>query len=482
MESKGRVCVTGASGFLASWLIKRLLQSDYEVVGTVRDPANEKKLAHLWKLDGAKERLKLMRAELTEEGSFDEAVAGCVGVFHTASPVFGTVSDPMVNMVEPAVTGTLNVLRSCKRNPSLRRVVLTSSSSAVRARVDFDPNVPLDESSWSSVDLCQRFQIWYALSKTLAERAAWEFCSQNGIDLVTVLPSFVVGPSLPPELCSTASDILGLLKGETHRFEWHGRMGYVHIDDVALCHILVFEQDDARGRFLCSSDVLDNDALVALLSNWYPNLPIPKSFKQMERPYYQFNTNKITNLGLKFKSVRQMFDDCIASFVEQGYLKGLCPWGDSNPRTFGSRWPDIAHAVRVVSRFMSNSVRQHWEVVKWIFRYLKGSSSLSFVFESQSWVCRDMSMQIIVVTLTAERAHLDIFTHMESVIHIARNPVYHARTKHIQLRYHFIRSTLEDRVLVLEKFLGSRNSTDMLTKVVLNEKLKLCAASNGLLG
>ncbi|CAM8907272.1 unnamed protein product [Rhodiola kirilowii] len=190
----GRVCVTGASGFLASWLIKRLLQSDYEVVGTVRDPANEKKLAHLWKLDGAKERLKLMRAELTEEGSFDEAVVGCVGVFHTASPVFGNVSDPMPGSIPD------------RDNPSLRRVVLTSSSSALHARVDFVPNVPLDESSWSSVDLCQRFQIWYALSKTLAERAAWEFCSQNGIDLVTVLPSFIVGPSLPPELCSTASE------------------------------------------------------------------------------------------------------------------------------------------------------------------------------------------------------------------------------------------------------------------------------------
>uniref|UniRef100_A0A7N0T1Z0 NAD-dependent epimerase/dehydratase domain-containing protein n=1 Tax=Kalanchoe fedtschenkoi TaxID=63787 RepID=A0A7N0T1Z0_KALFE len=275
MEFKGRVCVTGASGFLASWLVKRLLQSNYYVVGTVRDPSNENKLAHLWKLDGAKERLKLVRAELTEEGSFNEAVAGCDGVFHTASPVFGSVSDPMANMVEPAVNGTLNVLRSCKRSPSLRRVVLTSSSSAVRARDDIDPDVPLDESSWSSVELCQRFQIWYALSKTLAERAAWEFCTQNNIDLVTVLPSFVVGPSLPPELCSTASDVLGLLKGETHRFEWQGRMGYVHIDDVASCHILVFEHEDAGGRFLCSADVVENNELAALLSKWYPTLPIP---------------------------------------------------------------------------------------------------------------------------------------------------------------------------------------------------------------
>jgi nucleoside-diphosphate-sugar epimerase len=56
-------------------------------------------------------------------------------------------------------------------------------------------------------------KIWYALSKTLAERAAWEFCNKNGIDLVTILPSFVVGPSLPQDLCSTASDVLGLLKG-----------------------------------------------------------------------------------------------------------------------------------------------------------------------------------------------------------------------------------------------------------------------------
>ncbi|CAM8899407.1 unnamed protein product [Rhodiola kirilowii] len=436
MESKGRVCVTGASGFLASWLIKRLLQSDYEVVGTVRDPANEKKLAHLWKLDGAKERLKLMRAELTEEGSFDEAVAGCVGVFHTASPVFGNVSDPMVNMVEPAVTGTLNVLRSCKRNPSLRRVVLTSSSSAVRARVDFDPNVPLDESSWSSVDLCQRFQIWYALSKTLAERAAWEFCSQNGIDLVTVLPSLVVGPSLPPELSSTASDILGLLKGETHRFEWHGRMGYVHIDDVALCHILIFEQDDARGRFLCSSDVLDNDALVALLSNWYPNLPIPKSFKQMERPYYQFNTNKIRNLGLKFKSVRQMFDDCIASFVEQGYLKKIVALSGCE-----AEYVAVTEAAKEV-----------------------------------------MCLQYFLQELNQDHKESVLHCDSQSAIHLMRDPVYHARTKHIQLRYHFIRSALEDGVLVLENILESRNPADMLTRVVPNEKLKLCASSVGLLG
>ncbi|KAB5544896.1 hypothetical protein DKX38_013008 [Salix brachista] len=255
-QVKGRVCVTGASGYLASWLVKRLLLSGYHVTGTVRDPEKEKKLAHLWRLEGAKERLRLVKADLMVEGSFDDAIMECSGVFHTASPA---------EILEPAVEGTLNVLRSCKRNPSLKRVILTSSSSTVRARDDFDPNIPLDESSWSSVELCERLQV-----------ISWEFCNGNGIDLVTVLPSFVIGPSLPPDLCSTASDVLGLLTGEMEKFQWHGRMGYVHIDDVALCHILVYEHESAGGRYLCSSIVLDNNELASFLSHRYPSLSVPK--------------------------------------------------------------------------------------------------------------------------------------------------------------------------------------------------------------
>ncbi|XP_071922049.1 tetraketide alpha-pyrone reductase 1-like isoform X2 [Coffea arabica] len=323
VELRGKVCVTGASGFLASWLIKRLLLSGYQVTGTVRDPENAKKVAHLWRLEGAKERLVLVKGDLMEEGSFDDAIMGSEGVFHTASPVLGRpASDPKAEILKPAIEGTLNVLRSCKKNPFLKRVVLTSSSSTVRAREDFDPNVPLDESSWSSEILCERLKIWYVLSKTLAEKAAWKFCEENKIDLVTVLPSFVVGRSLPPELCSTAADVLGLLKGETQKFEWHGRMGYVHIDDVALCHILVYERRNAQGRYLCSSTVLDNDELASILSASYPALPIPKRFHKLDnRPSYDLNTSKLEGLGFKnFRSIREMFDDCIASLVEQGHL------------------------------------------------------------------------------------------------------------------------------------------------------------------
>ncbi|KAG9455555.1 hypothetical protein H6P81_000063 [Aristolochia fimbriata] len=322
LGAKATVCVTGASGYLASWLIKRLLQSGYRVRGTVRDPGNHKKLSHLWSLEGAEERLELVKADLMSEGSFDDAVMGCEGVFHTASPVIGVKSNPKDEILDPAIKGTLNVLRSCKKNPSLKRVVLTSSSAAVRAREDMDPLIPLDESYWSSPDLCQKFEIWYALSKTLAEKAAWEFAKENGIDLVTVLPAFVVGPSLPSDLCSTASDVLGLLRGETQKFAWHGRMGYVHIDDVAGCHILVYEKAEAQGRYLCSSKVVENYELSSLLAKRYPSLPIPTRFDNLvgDRTYYDFDTSKVRRLGLEFKGVEEMFDDCIAAFQKQGHL------------------------------------------------------------------------------------------------------------------------------------------------------------------
>ncbi|CAI0401262.1 unnamed protein product [Linum tenue] len=319
-ESKGIVCVTGASGFLASWLIKRLLLAGYHVVGTIRDPGNEKKTEHLWKLEGAKERLQLMKGDLMEEGSFDEAIMGCHGVFHTASPVLMPSHDPKVEILEPAIKGTLNVLHSCKKNPLMRRVVLTSSSSTVRVREHFNPNHSIDESYWSSEELCERLQLWYCLSKVLAEKTAWKFCKENGIDLVTVLPSFVIGPSLPPDLCSTASDVLGLFKGQVDKFQWHGRMGYVHIDDVALCHILVFETKAATGRYLCSSSVVDNNELASILSARYPSFHIPNRFVELGRPYYELDTSKVRGLGFNFKTIEEMFDDCVASLLEQGRL------------------------------------------------------------------------------------------------------------------------------------------------------------------
>ncbi|EEC83876.1 hypothetical protein OsI_29874 [Oryza sativa Indica Group] len=290
--TKGKVCVTGASGYVASWLVKRLLESGYHVLGTVRDPGNHKKVGHLWNLTGAKERLELAA------------------------------------VLDSAINGTLNVLRSCKKNPSLKRVVLTSSSSTVRLKdeADLPPNVLLDETSWSSMEFCESLQIWYAIAKTLAEKAAWEFAKENGIDLVAVLPTFVVGPNLSHELSPTTTDVLGLFQGETTKFTMYGRMGYVHIDDVASCHILLYETPRAAGRYICNSAVLDVNELITLLARRFPSYPIPKSLPCVYgEQTYGFSTAKVRELGMKFRDVEEMFDDAVDSLRAHGYLLNSVP-------------------------------------------------------------------------------------------------------------------------------------------------------------
>ncbi|CAN1807780.1 Retrovirus-related Pol polyprotein from transposon TNT 1-94 [Linum perenne] len=199
--------------------------------------------------------------------------------------------------------------------------------------------------------------------------------------------------------------------------------------------------------------------------------------------------------------------------------------------------PDIAHAVGAISRFMSNPGKQHWQAVKWILRYLRGTTDKCLSFSRSdlklngyvdsdfaaevdhrrstsgyvytvggtavSWVSQ---LQKIVALSTTEAEYVAIteaskemiwlqgllaelgfeqtkntlYCDSQSAIHLAKNSAFHSRTKHIGLRYHFVRSLLEDNVLKLEKIAGSKNPADMLTKAVTTEKLKLCSVSVGL--
>lgn len=324
MSGEGKVvCVTGASGYIASWIVKLLLHRGYSVHATVRSLADPKKTEHLVALDGAKERLTLFEATLTEEGSFDAAVDGCVCVFHTASPVLLSVDDPHAQLVDPAVKGTLSVLKSAVKVPSLKRVVLTSSMAAVV----FSAKIPesgavVDESWFSDPVLCEQKKLWYMLSKTLAEDAAVKFSKENGLELVAVNPGYVIGPILQPTLNMTSEGFMRLIKTGQEVFA-DGIYRLVDVRDVAIAHILAFENPEANGRYCVVGNVIHSSEIIKIVDKLYPTLGLYKGYKDgkdVEPQLYTVSRVKAEGLGVEFTPLEVSIKDTIESLKEKNLL------------------------------------------------------------------------------------------------------------------------------------------------------------------
>ncbi|XP_052176744.1 cinnamoyl-CoA reductase 1-like [Diospyros lotus] len=310
------VCVTGAGGFIASWLVKLLLEKGYTVRGTVRNP-DDPKNAHLRELEGAKERLILCKADLLDYESLREAINGCDGVFHTASPV----TDNPEEMVEPAVNGTKNVIIAAAE-AKVRRVVFTSSIGAVTMDPNRGPDAVVDESCWSDLEFCKNTKNWYCYGKAVAEQAAWAVAQERGVDLVVVNPVLVLGPLLQPTLNASIIHVLKYLNGSTKTYA-NSVQAYVHVQDVALAHILVYETPSASGRYLCAESVLHRGDVVDILSKFFPEYPVPTRCKDEGRPRvepYKFSNQKLKDLGLEFTPVKQSLYDTVNSLQGKGHL------------------------------------------------------------------------------------------------------------------------------------------------------------------
>ncbi|CAO2837308.1 unnamed protein product [Amaranthus hypochondriacus] len=322
--TRRKVCVTGASGFVASWIVKLLLQSGYVVNATVRDPSDPKKTEHLMELEGAKERLNLFKAELMEEGSFDSAVAGCEGVFHVASPVIFTPKHPQVDVIDPALKGTQNVLASCKKFSSVKRVIFTSSAAAVlfNGRT-LAPDVLVDETWFSDPQLCKGSDVmWYALSKTLAEEAAWKFVKENEIDMVCMNPTMTIGPILQPTLNESVASLLNLINGS--EFYPNYACPWVHVKNVAEAHIRAFEMPSAKGRYLIAERVLHLSQVLEILHEIYPSLKLPHKCVEVPgliRNKFKVSNSKAKSLGIEFIPFEVSLKETIESLKEKKFVQ-----------------------------------------------------------------------------------------------------------------------------------------------------------------
>lgn len=313
------MCVTGAGGFVASWLVERLLAGGrYMVHGTVRDPGDAKN-AHLAAMDGAADRLRLFRAELLDYGSVAAAIAGCDGVFHVASPVPMTypIGDPEVELLAPAVTGTKNVLKACSE-AKVKRVVVVSSVAAVMVNPAWPQNEAMDEACWSDVEFCRTTQNWYCLSKTLAEQEALDYAKRSGLDVVSVCPSLVIGPLLQSTVNASSSVIVDCLKGD--REVKLKLRNFVDVRDVADALLLVYETPEASGRYICDANARQMSEVVALLKDWYSaySHAATKFAQVSDEPL--FSSKKLQALGWKFRTLEESLRDSVESFKAAGVL------------------------------------------------------------------------------------------------------------------------------------------------------------------
>ncbi|XP_061348552.1 putative anthocyanidin reductase [Gastrolobium bilobum] len=343
VKSNGQVvhaakyCVTGATGYIGSWLVEALLQRGCTVHATVRDPAKALHLLSLWK---GGDQLRFFQADLKEEGSFDEAVKGCVGVFHVATSMEFNVSEKenteafvQANIIEPTIKGTVNLLKSCLKSNSVKRVVFTSSLSTITAKESNGKwKTSVDESCQMQNDNVWNTQAsgWvYALSKLLTEEAAFNFAKKNGIDLVSIITSTVAGPFFTANVPSSVKVLLSPLTGGTEYFKilsaLNARMGsisLVHIEDICSAHIFLMEHAKAEGRYLCSSQSCTFSNMATLLSKQYSGSNMQrKAQKNYDKVPSDISSKKLKDLGFSYKhGLEDIIYETIMCCLDYGYL------------------------------------------------------------------------------------------------------------------------------------------------------------------
>ncbi|PRQ19391.1 putative cinnamoyl-CoA reductase [Rosa chinensis] len=318
MGEKDTVCVTGAGGFVASWVVKLLLSQGYKVHGTARDPGDEKN-AHLKKLENASENLQLFKADLFDVEGLCNAISGCSGVFHVACPV---PSDEVSNsdereFIEPAVRGTRNVLDACIK-AKVKRVVVVSSAGAVIYNPKWPKDKPMDEECWSDPVYCKKAKTQfgnYCLAKTMAETEALEYAKKSELRIITVCPSFVFGPMLQSTLNASNSLLITLLKDGLESVENRARP-VVDVRDVAEALLLAYEEPEAEGRYICTSYVIKVQALVEMLKGLYPNYNYPKRIIGAVEDV-KMSSEKLQKLGWKFRPLEETIVDAVNNYMKQ---------------------------------------------------------------------------------------------------------------------------------------------------------------------
>ena len=266
-----KVLVTGATGYIGLHCIHQLLNQGYSVNGSVRSPDRKDEIINALKdHNTSTEHLNIFTMNLTEDAGWDEGMAGCDYLLHVASPISLERTDEEY-FIKPAIDGVNRALSFAKKY-GVKKVVLTSSVAAIFDTME-KKNI-YDESDWSDPD--NPHISAYSKSKTLAERAAWEFLENENhpFELAVINPALVVGASISGDI-GESNKAVAMVAGGKMPVAVPLMFGYVDVRDVAAAHILAMQTPSSNGeRFaLVEKDLWYKDVAKILRDNGFNKAP-----------------------------------------------------------------------------------------------------------------------------------------------------------------------------------------------------------------
>lgn len=253
MNKETKILVTGGSGYIASFIIAKALDLGFAVNTTVRNLSRENEVrARLGKLSNKLDKITFFAADLNVDDGWAQAASGCEFVVHTASPFPEKNPKNADELIGPARDGAVRVLKAAYE-AGVKRVVLTSSMAAISYGVDKDDTKERNESDWTNIDHDDAKHSAYILSKTIAERAAWDFVKDKPLELTTICPCAVLGPVLGSDFSTSIEIVKRLMQGAMPGLP---RIGFQLVDvrDVADLHLAAMVSPKAAGeRFIAAN-------------------------------------------------------------------------------------------------------------------------------------------------------------------------------------------------------------------------------------